>query len=303
MSRPMFPFALGSVLLTALAPILWGTTYLVATEYLPEGRPLWAAVIRTLPAGLLLIAYTRQRVHSISWGRLLLLSALNISAFQALLFVAAYRLPGGIAAIAGALQPLIILALAWGVDQIRPSGSAVGTALCAVAGMALLILSPEAKWDLVGICAALTASVSMAAGIFLSRRWKSDMPLLAFTGWQLALGGLLLLPLAIFIEPPLASLSMTNIVGYTYLSILGTLFAYALWFRGIARLSSVAVSALGLLSPVTAILLGWLMLGETMRLREILGILIVLASVFALQWQRRVTPKGDSRRILKVKAA
>ncbi|MBT61590.1 MAG: hypothetical protein CML13_00050 [Puniceicoccaceae bacterium] len=140
MSRPMFPFAPGSVLLTALAPILWGTTYLVATEYLPAGRPLWAAVIRTLPAGLLLIAYTRQRVHSISWGRLLLLSGLNIAAFQALLFVAAYRLPGGIAAIAGALQPLMILALAWGIlivlasvfvlqwqRRTKPNGDSQGT--------------------------------------------------------------------------------------------------------------------------------------------------------------------------------
>jgi len=97
-------------------------------------------VIRTLPAGLLLIAYTRQRVHSISWGRLLLLSGLNIAAFQALLFVAAYRLPGGIAAIAGALQPLMILALAWGIlivlasvfvlqwqRRTKPNGDSQGT--------------------------------------------------------------------------------------------------------------------------------------------------------------------------------
>ena len=45
--------------ITALAPMAWGTTYLVTTELLPPGRPLTAAVLRALPAGLLLLAITR----------------------------------------------------------------------------------------------------------------------------------------------------------------------------------------------------------------------------------------------------
>jgi probable blue pigment (indigoidine) exporter len=44
------------ILVTAIAASLWGTTYLVTTELLPAGRPLLAAVIRALPAGLLLVA-------------------------------------------------------------------------------------------------------------------------------------------------------------------------------------------------------------------------------------------------------
>lgn len=283
---------MSSVLLTALAPIIWGTTYWVTTECLPEGRPLLTAVLRTLPAGLLLIAFTRCWLPRVAWGRLVLLSILNIGAFQALLFVAAYRLPGGIAAIAGALQPLMVLALAWAVDQERPAGTIVWTALAAVLAMAVLLLAPNTDWDLVGILAALAGSASMAAGTFLSRRWKSDMPLLAFTGWQLALGGVVLLPLALLLEPAITQLSHSHVLGYTYLCFVGTLLAYALWFRGISRLSPVAVSALGLLSPLTAILLGGWMLGEAMNARELAAMLAVLASVLALQWQLR--PESDA---------
>ncbi len=283
---------MSSVLLTALAPIIWGTTYWVTTECLPEGRPLFTAVLRTLPAGLLLIAFTRCWLPRVAWGRLVLLSILNIGAFQALLFVAAYRLPGGIAAIAGALQPLMVLALAWAVDQERPAGTIVWTALAAVLAMAVLLLAPNTDWDLVGILAALAGSACMAAGTFLSRRWKSDMPLLAFTGWQLALGGVVLLPLALLLEPVITQLSHSHVLGYAYLCFVGTLLAYALWFRGISRLSPVAVSALGLLSPLTAILLGWWMLGEAMNARELAAMLAVLASVLALQWQLR--PESDA---------
>ena len=72
----------------------WGTTYLVTTEMLPPGRPLTAAVLRALPAGLLLLAVTRTLPPGSWWWRSAILGTLNIGAFFAFLFIAAYRLPG-----------------------------------------------------------------------------------------------------------------------------------------------------------------------------------------------------------------
>lgn len=94
------------VLLTALAPAIWGSTYIVTTQFLPPDRPFTAALIRVLPAGILLLLIARRFPAYRDTGRLLILSALNIGAFQALLFIAAYRLPGGLAAVIGAIQPL-----------------------------------------------------------------------------------------------------------------------------------------------------------------------------------------------------
>ena len=59
---------------------------------------------------------------------------------------------------------------------------------------------------------------------------------------------------------------------------------WPLWFRGIALLPSVAVSSLGLLSPVTAVLLGWVLLGQAMTGVSLVGMLVVLASILAVQW-------------------
>src|SRR4051812_41323497 len=107
------------VLLTAFAPAIWGSTYIVATELLPPDRPFTAALLRALPAGLLLVLFSRRLPARSEWGRLLVLSALNIGFFQALLFVAAYRLPGGLAAVVGAIQPLLVMGLAWTLDHRR----------------------------------------------------------------------------------------------------------------------------------------------------------------------------------------
>lgn len=149
----------------------WGVS--CTSELLPPDRPFTAALLRTLPAGLLLVLWCRRWPawgNWVGWWRLLVLAALNIGVFQALLFVAAYRLPGGVAAVV----------------------------------------------------------------------------------------------------------------------------AYALWFRGIARLPSVAVSSLGLLSPVTAVLLGWALLGQAMTGVSLVGMLVVLASILAAQWamSRPVPPGG-----------
>ncbi len=276
-----------NALTTAVAPVIWGSTYLVTTELLPPDRPFTAALLRTLPAGLLLVLWCRRSPawgDWLGWWRLLVLSALNIGVFQALLFVAAYRLPGGVAAVVGAVGPLVVMGLVWGMDHRRPPGMALAAGALGVLGMAVLLLSPGAHWDWVGVAAALVGTVCMAAGTFWSRRWRSDLPVLAFTGWQLLAGGIMLAPVAWLTDPPLPALTAAQVAGYVYLSLAGALLAYALWFRGIARLPSVAVSSLGLLSPVTAVLLGWAWLGQAMTGVALAGMLVVLGSILAVQW-------------------
>lgn len=272
------------VLLTALAPAIWGSTYLVTTEFLPPDRPFTAALLRALPAGVVLTVFSRRLPEQGEWGRLAVLSALNIGFFQALLFVAAYRLPGGLAAVVGAIQPLLVLGLAWALDGRRPARLAVGASVLGVAGMAALLLSPGTVWDPIGIAAALAGAACMAAGTYLARRWRPDVPVLAFTGWQLLAGGVMLAPVAWAVDPPLPALNTTQVLGYAYLSIAGALLAYALWFRGIARLPPVAVSSLGLLSPLTAVVLGWALLGQALSGLSLVGLVTVLGSILAVQW-------------------
>lgn len=268
------------LLLTALAPAIWGSTYLVTTEFLPAGFPLTVAMLRALPAGLLLLLMVRALPVGIWWFRVLVLGALNFSIFWWLLFVAAYRLPGGVAATVGAIQPLLVIFLAHKLlgSAIRPLS--VFAAIAGMGGVALLILTPEAVLDPIGLVAGLAGAVSMAAGTVLSRRWQPNVSPLTFTAWQLTAGGLLLLPAAVWLEPALPELNEFNILGFAYLSLIGAAFTYLLWFRGIARLESSVIAALGFFSPVTAVALGWWFLGQDLSSGQFLGVFIVLGSVW-----------------------
>jgi probable blue pigment (indigoidine) exporter len=280
---------LSLLLITAITPTLWGTTYLVTTELLPPDRPFLAALIRTLPAGLLLVAITRMLPRGSWWWRSLVLGTLHIGAFNALLFVGAYRLPGGVAATVGAIQPLIVALLSTGLLRDRLSLRTVLAAIAGVFGVGLLVLRADARLDTWGVVAALAGAVVMAVGVVLSKRWTSPAPLLATTGWQLVAGGLVLLPVAYLTEGAPPAMTGQNILGYAYLTILGSAVAYALWFRGIQGLSPTDATFLLLLSPVTATILGWLVLDQRLTTPQVIGGLIVLAALVSAQIRRKPT--------------
>ncbi|MGS1110061.1 EamA family transporter [Achromobacter anxifer] len=275
------------LLLTALAPAIWGSTYVVTTLMLPQDYPLTVAMLRALPAGLLLLLAVRQLPQGIWWLRAFILGALNFSVFWALLFVAAYRLPGGVAATLGAIQPLVVILLARSLLGTPVRGLSVLAALGGLGGVALLVLTPKAALDPVGIAAGLVSAASMALGTVLSRRWQPPVSALTFTSWQLTAGGILLAPLALAAEPALPPLSALNVAGIAYLGLIGAALTYVLWFRGVARLEPAVVSSLGFLSPITAVLLGWSILGQQLSAAQIAGMAIVVASVWLSQRAQR----------------
>ncbi|WP_272660655.1 EamA family transporter [Providencia sp. PROV150] len=269
--------------LTALAPIVWGSTYLVTTEMLPAGIPLTLAVLRALPAGLLLILVLRKLPEGIWWLRVVILGVLNFSLFWWLLFIAAYRLPGGVAATVGAVQPLIVLFLSRWLLNNRLSAVSIIASIAGVFGVAILLLTPNAALDPLGIVAGLAGAFSMAAGTVLSRRWQPPVSALTFTSWQLTAGGLVLLPFAIMFEPALPALSPLNLIGLGYLTLIGGALTYALWFRGLAILGPSSVASLGFLSPVSAVVLGWFYLNQQLSTLQFIGMVVILLSVWASQ--------------------
>lgn len=275
------------LLLTAIAPAIWGSTYLVTTEFLPDGYPLTVAMLRALPAGLLLLAVMRQLPQGVWWARAFVLGGLNFTIFWWMLFVTAYRLPGGVAATVGAIQPLVVIFLARLLIGAPIRFLAVVAAVAGMAGVALLILTPQAALDPVGILAGLFGALAMAVGTVLSRRWQPPVSSLTFASWQLTAGGILLLPAALFLEPPLPALTASNIAGFAYLGLIGAALTYFLWFRGISRLEPSAVAPLGFLSPLTAVILGWAILGQHLTPPQLAGMAVVLASVWLAQTAQR----------------
>jgi len=272
------------VLLTAIAPAIWGSTYYVATSFLPTDYPLTVSLLRALPAGLLLLLLVRQLPHGIWWRRAFVLGALNFSFFWAMLFVSAYRLPGGVAATVGAVQPLIVIALSRLVLAKRIRPLAVVAGLTGHFGVALLGLAPRAALPPIRITAGGGPAGVGGPPPALGPPTPAPPPSsLTFTAWQLTAGGLLLIPLVLWLEPVPPVPTTENVLGMAYLGLIGAAFTYLLWFRGLSRIEPSAAASLGFLSPLVATLLGWLLLGQSLSPLQIAGFVAVLASVWISQ--------------------
>lgn len=269
--------------MTALTPMAWGTTYIVSTELLPTNRPLLAATLRALPAGLVLAAIARERPLGAWCWKAVVLGTLNIGGFFALLFYAAFHLPGGVAATLGAIQPLVAAGLATILLHELFHKVTLAAGLLGVIGVALLVLRSGAQLDTLGIIAGLTGTISMAFGVVLTKYWGRPVSLLAFTSWQLIAGGLVLLPLLAVLEGTPPALTGRNLLGFAWLGIFGTGLAYANWFRGIQLLPVARVSILSLLSPVVAAIAGWVVLGQSFSLGQSIGVGLILAAVWVGQ--------------------
>jgi probable blue pigment (indigoidine) exporter len=239
--------------------------------------------MRVVPAGLVLLAAgsIRQwwRPRGGAWGRTALLATFNFGLFFPLLAVAVYRLPGGVAAAVGGLQPLLVAGLTWLLAGRRPRRVDVAVGVAAAFGVALVVLRPGADLDPIGVLAAVGANLSFAVGVVLTKRFAAPSDRLAATGWQLLLGGLVLVPLAFLVEGGPPPVTVANVVGFAYLSLITTAFAFVLWFNGIRRLPTAAPPLLGLGAPVTGALLGWVVLGQSLSPVQCVGFAITLGAI------------------------
>ncbi|AWZ09306.1 MULTISPECIES: EamA family transporter [unclassified Streptomyces] len=273
------------IALTALAPISWGSTYVVASELLPPDRPLFTGVMRALPAGLLLTGLARTLPKGQWWWKSAVLGALNIGAFFPLLFLSAYRLPGGVAAVLGAAGPLFVVGLSALLLGERARPRTVVAAVVGALGVSMVVLTAEARLDLVGIAAGVVSSVSMGAGTVMTKRWgrPEGAGPLAMAGWQLTAGGLMIIPLAVLVEGAPPALDGKAFLGYGYMMLINTGLAYWLWVRGIGQLTATSVTLLGVLSPLTAAVIGWAALGQGLSPVQVLGMAVALGATLAGQ--------------------
>lgn len=276
---------LRTVLVTAVAPVVWGSTYAVTQLWLPPGRPFFSAVMRLLPAGLLMLLWLRRLPRGAWWGRALVLGTLNHAVFFGLLYVAAYRLPSGLASTLTAISPLVVMAVAWLAIGERQAPVAVGGAVVGIAGVVLLVWQGErgGSVDLVGVAASVGAVVSASVGFVLVKRWTAPDGVLVTTAWQLVAGGVLLVPVALVAEGAPPALDGAAVLALLWLGLAGSVLGYVVWFRGLTRMDAGAVAVVGLLNPVVGTVLGVVLLGEPFGWVHLAAVALVLGGVLVAQ--------------------
>jgi probable blue pigment (indigoidine) exporter len=281
------------VLVTAVAPIAWGANYYVIRHLLPPGAPLWGAALRALPAGLLLLAIARTLPRGSWWWRSAVLGVLNVGAFFLLIQLAAQLLPSSIASAVMATSPVALVLFAWALAGERPTARVLTGAGTGIAGVALILLTSVDGIDARGVAASVAAMAMSSLGFVLAKRWSDGTPVLASTAWQLVAGGVLLTAVAAVVEGRPPAVDAAAVGGYAFVSLVATALAFVCWFTGLRRLSAGTVGIIGLLNPVTGVLLGTLAAAEPLAALQLAGVALVLSAVAVGRSPGRPRPAAE----------
>jgi drug/metabolite transporter (DMT)-like permease len=280
-------------LLIALS-VVWGGSFLfvgVAVKELPALTIVASRVVMGAVALLIVLRVmglhlprTRQ-----AWAAFLGMSILNNVIPFTLIVWGQSHIASGLASILNATTPLftVIVAHYLTADE-HLTGQKFAGVIVGFIGVAVMIgVAAMATWDatILAQLAILGAALSYGfSGVFRRRFKTMGIPPLATAAGQVTVSSVLLLPVALIVDRPwtLAMPSTEAVLSLVALGLVSTAFAYLIFFRLLARAGATNVGLVTFLIPVSAILLGVLVLGETLAVRHVAGMALIGAGLILI---------------------
>lgn len=280
--------------LLGILSVVWGGSFLFIGVAVRELPPLTIVALRVVTAAsalllvLRLIGVDLPRSRQ-AWAAFLGMSILNNVIPFTLIVWGQGHIASGLASILNATTPLFTVIVAnYLTDDERLTGQRLAGVVVGFIGVAVMIgaaafVSLDAS--ILAQLAVLGAALSYGfAGVF-GRRFKTmGIPPLATATGQVTVSSALLLPTALIVDRPwtLAMPSTGAILSLAALGLVSTAFAYLIFFRLLARAGATNVGLVTFLIPVSAILLGVLVLGETLAVRHMVGMVLIGAGLILI---------------------
>lgn len=274
---------------------MWGASYLFIKVGVSEIGPLTFAMLRTLIGSIVLLAIIRLRRLALPRGRsvwrvFLIMGLLGIAIPYAAISWGTQYIASGLSAILTAAMPLFTfpIAVLWG-DEIWSSRRGLGV-LIGFGGILVLTwpdLQGGLQATLLGKLAIVLAALSYSVAIVLARHRLADQPPLIASLGQVSAGWLLLLPLSLLERPWLGSVPSLPAIGSVLaVGVLGTGFAYVLYYRLIQQLGATAASLVAYILPLFGVFWGWSILGERLSWNAFLALFLILAGMVLVNKRR-----------------
>jgi drug/metabolite transporter (DMT)-like permease len=272
--------------MAALA-LIWGYNWVIMKNASHHAGPFQFAALRTVFGALALfgvLVWRRQSLALVAPGRTFAIGLLQTAGFTALTQWALVSGAAGKTAVLAYTMSFWLLLLAWPLLHERLRGLQWIAVVVAAAGLVLILEPWRAHGTLVSDLLAVAAGLAWAASAIVVKRLRRDteVDLLSLTAWQLALGALVLVVIALMVPAPPLAYGGYLVFAVAYTAIIGTGIAWLLWMyvldnlpAGIAGLASLAVPALGVLAA-------WVELGERPRQAEWSGMMMIAAALALL---------------------
>jgi drug/metabolite transporter (DMT)-like permease len=277
----------GPVLAMAVLALIWGYNWVIMKNASHYAGPFQFAALRTVFGALALFAvlvWRRQPLALVAPGPTLLLGLLQTAGFTALTQWALVSGAAGKTAVLAYTMPFWLLLLAWPLLHERLRGPQWLAVAIAAAGLLFILEPGQQASTLFSDGLAIAGGLSWAASAVVAKRIRQrhTVDLLSLTAWQLALGAVVLVVIALLVPAPPMRIDGYLVFAVTYTAVIGTGLAWQLWLyildnlpAGIAGLATLTVPAVGVLAA-------WIELGERPDRAEWTGMLLICGALLLL---------------------
>lgn len=291
-----------SYLFLILLGSIWGASYLFIKVGGADVTPITLVAMRTSLAGIVLFVALKARGEKLPardapiWKWLVVMGLLNSVVPYTLITWGETRISSGLAAILVGAMPIFVVLLAhWMThdEKLTPSKSiGIATGFVGVVILFLPDVMEAATANIFGGLAVIAAAMSYALATIYARRHMKGYSHVTVAFGQMLMASVILIPLSLLLEHPWTLKPTPVALGaIATLSILGTAFAYMLYYWLIENVGATRTSLVTYISPVIAVILGAVLLGEELHWATLVGLVLIIAGVGLVTNVRAGKPK------------
>ena len=273
--------------------LIWSSAFTSARIIVADAPPILSLSLRFLISGLIGIALARflgqtWRLTPGQWRATIVFGLCQNALYLGLNFVAMQTVEASLASIIASTMPLAVGFAGWVIFRERLSALGV-LGLCAGAGGVALIMGArmQAGADFYGIALCFIAVASLTVATLMVRGASSGGNLLMIVGLQMLVGSAFLVIPGLIFDQPVVSWSMKLVLAFSYTVLMPGLVATFIWFWLVQRIGAVKAATFHFLNPFFGVMIAAVLLGETLRIWDIVGVVIIMFGILAVQMARQ----------------
>ena len=273
--------------------LIWSSAFTSARIIVADAPPILSLSLRFLISGLIGIALARclgqsWRLTAGQWRATIVFGLCQNALYLGLNFVAMQTVEASLASIIASTMPLAVGFAGWVIFRERLSALGV-LGLCAGAGGVALIMGAriQAGADFYGIALCFIAVASLTVATLMVRGASSGGNLLMIVGLQMLVGSAILLIPGLLFDQPLVNWSVKLVLAFSYTVLMPGLVATFIWFWLVQRIGAVKAATFHFLNPFFGVMIAAVLLGETLRIWDIVGVLVIMFGILAVQMARK----------------
>lgn len=289
---------LRSILMGIAFAVMWSSAFTSARVIVQQAPAITALSLRFLISGCLaiFIAYLlgqRISLNRKQWVSIFIFGLCQNGLYLGLFFVAMQRIEASLAAIIASMMPLLVALFGSVFLHDRLSRLGVAGLLLGFLGVAIIMIARfDGGMDPLGLVFCVIGVVALAVATLAVRGASSGGNIWMVVGLQMLIASAALFVPAVLFETWDVTWSLSLGVAFAYTTLVPGILATVVWFLLVGQIGATKAAAFHFLNPFFGVAIAAVILGESITTRDVVGVVIIMTGILAVQYSRSTGGKG-----------